>query len=103
VPDVLVMVRPYRSIRGVIVDAPFLIVEILSPDDRVRETVKRYRDYEAFGVRHIVQLDPIDRTTFVFEAGALTPKDLESFEVPGRGRLSFDIRELFAQLDEELD
>jgi Uma2 family endonuclease len=102
IPDILVMARPYSTVRGVIVDAPFLIVEILSPDDRLSATVSRYRDYEAFGVRHIVQLDPIERTTFVFEAGALAPKETASFEVPGRGQLSFNVRELFARLDEEI-
>jgi Uma2 family endonuclease len=102
VPDILVVARPFNTVRGVIVDAPFLIVEILSPDDRVSDTVKRYRDYEALGVRHIVQLDPVDRTTFSFEGGALAPRDLEGFEVPGRGRLAFNVRELFERLDEEL-
>ena len=101
VPDILVVTRPFNTVRGVIVDAPFLTVEILSPDDRVNDTVKRYRDYEALGVRHIVQLDPVDRTTFSFEAGALVPRDLEGFEVPGRERLAFNTRELFGRLDEE--
>jgi Uma2 family endonuclease len=102
VPDILVMVRPYSTVRGVIVDAPFLIVEILSPDDRLNATLKRYEDYRAFGVSHIVQLDPVERTTFVFEAGALVPRDLEGFEVSNRGFLAFSVRELFDRLDEEL-
>jgi Uma2 family endonuclease len=102
VPDILVVARPFHTERGVIVDSPFLIVEILAPDDRVNETVRRYRDYEALGVRHIVQMDPVDRTTFSFEAGALVPRDLDGFEVPGRGLLAFNTRELFGLLDEEL-
>ena len=102
VPDILVMVRPYNRARGVIVDPPFLIVEIVSPDDRISETIKRYTDYAALGVCHVVQLDPVERTTFVFEGGALVPKNPEGFEVPDRGFLSFDVRELFARLDEEL-
>ena len=103
VPDILVIARPFHAVRGVIVDAPLLIVEVLSPDDRVGETVKRYRDYAVFGVPHIVQLDPVERTAFVFEAGALVPKELDGFEVPGHGFLAFHVRELFARLDEELD
>jgi Uma2 family endonuclease len=101
VPDVLVMVRPYRKTRRALLDPPFLIVEVLSPDDRVKDTVRRFRDYEAFGVRHIVQMDPEDRTTFVFTAGALLPKDLEGFDVPERGFLPFNSKELLARLDEE--
>src|SRR5580700_10399211 len=65
VPDVLVMARPFRQNDRVVLDPPLLIVEILSPDDRMRDTIQRFREYERLGVRHIVQMDPEDRTTFV--------------------------------------
>jgi Uma2 family endonuclease len=102
VPDVLVMMRPYRKTNRALLDPPFLIVEVLSPDDRVKDTVRRFNDYETFGVQHIVQLDPEDRTTFIFSGGALLPKALDGFEVPGRGFLPFNSSELLARLDEEL-
>lgn len=101
VPDVLVMARPFRQSDRVVLDPPLLIVEILSPDDRMGETIQRFREYEKLGVRHIVQMDPEDRTTFVFAGGDLVRRDLSSFEVPGRGPLPFDSRELLARLDEE--
>jgi len=101
VPDVLVMTRPFRQSDRVVLDAPLLIVEILSPDDRMRETIQRFREYERLDVRHIVQMDPEDRTTFVFTGGDLVRRDLSGFEVPGRGMLPFDSRELLARLDEE--
>jgi len=101
VPDVLVMVRPFRQSDRVVLDPPLLIVEILSPDDRMRETIQRFREYEKLGVRYIVQMDPEDRTTFVFVSGDLVRRDLSSFDVPGRGTLPFDSRELLARLDEE--
>jgi hypothetical protein len=44
---------------------PVLIVEVLSPDDRTRDTLRRFRDYEKFGVRHIVQMGPEDRITYL--------------------------------------
>ncbi|MEI9977268.1 MAG: Uma2 family endonuclease [Ignavibacteriota bacterium] len=66
VPDVLVMERPFRQTDRVLLDAPLLIVEILSPDDRHMDTLRRFREYERLGVRYIVQMDPEDRATYVF-------------------------------------
>jgi Uma2 family endonuclease len=102
VSDVLVMIRPYRQERGVVVDPPFLIVEVLSPDDRQQATLKRFGDYTALGVRHIVQMDPEERTTFVYSEGSLSRRDIEGFDVPDRGFLPFNSRQLLACLDEEL-
>src|SRR5690348_10747398 len=99
VPDVLVMVTPFRQTNRALLEPPFLIVEVLSPDDRVKDTVRRFKDYAAFGVRHIVQLDPEDRTTFVFADGALIPRELEGFDLPERGFLPFNSTELLARLD----
>lgn len=99
VPDVLAMVKPFRATDRVLLDPPFLIVEVLSPDDRVKDTRRRFKDYAAFGVKHIVQMDPEDRTTSVFAGGQLIECDLEGFEVPGRGFLPFKSKELLARLD----
>ncbi len=101
VPDILVMRRPFRQSNRVVLDPPLLIIEILSPDDRMRETMQRFREYEKLGVPHIVQMDPEDRTTFVFVSGNLVRRDLSSFEVPDRGCLPFESRELLSRLDEE--
>jgi Uma2 family endonuclease len=95
------MARPFRQSDRVVLDPPLLIVEILSPDDRMRETIQRFREYEKLGIRYIVQMDPEDRTTFVFSSGDLARRDLSSFELPGRGLLPFDSRELLERLDEE--
>lgn len=102
VPDIVVMRRPFRQTNRVVLDVPLLIIEILSPDDRMRETIQRFRDYEALGVPHIVQMDPDDRTTFVFSHGDLVRRDLSSIDVPERGSFSLDSRELLARLDEEV-
>ena len=101
VPDVLVMRRPFRQSNRVVLEPPLLIIEIVSPDDRLRETLQRFREYERLGVPHIVQMDPEDRTTFVFVNGDLVRRDLSGFEAPERGELPFDSRELLARLDEE--
>jgi Uma2 family endonuclease len=101
VPDVLVMVRPFRQTDRIVLDPPLVIVEILSPDDKVLDTLRRFREYEKFGVRYIVQMDPEDRTAAIFVNGDLICRDLSGFEVPDRGFLPFDSLELLARLDEE--
>lgn len=101
VPDVLVMTRPFRQTERVVLDPPVLIIEILSPDDRMREVMLRFREYEKLGVPNIVQMDPEDRTTFLFMGGDLIRRDVSGFDMPGRGSLPFDSRELLARLDLE--
>jgi Uma2 family endonuclease len=101
VPDVIVMQRPFRETKSAVVDAPLIVIEILSPEDRVPETIERLRDYQQMGVPNIVLMDPVDRTTFLFFSGDLVQRDVAGFEVPGKGTLPFDIRELLKRLDEE--
>jgi Uma2 family endonuclease len=101
VPDVLVMARPFRQTDRVVLDAPWLIIEILSPEDTTRDTLRRFREYEKLGVRYILQMDPEDRTTHQFIGGDLAHRDLISLETPGGGSLPFDTRELLARLDDE--
>jgi Uma2 family endonuclease len=99
VPDIVVMARPFRHTDRIILDAPLIIIEILSPDDEMKDTMRRFREYEKLGVRHIVQMDPEDRTTFLFANGDLLRRDLTELEIPGRGMLPFDSRALLAKLD----
>lgn len=101
VPDVLVMKLPFRQNKRVILDTPIIIIEIVSPDDRMRDTMQRFRDYESLGVRHIIQMDPEDRTTFLYSHGDLVRRDLTTLELPDGALLPFDTGSLLAQLDEQ--
>ena len=101
VPDVMVMVKPFKQSNRVVLDTPFIIVEILSPDDRMSSTIQRFRDYDRLGVPYIIQMDPEDRTTFVYVSGDLVRRDLTTIEVPGGGPLPFDTRALLNELDEQ--
>jgi Uma2 family endonuclease len=100
VPDIAVMARPFRQSERVALDAPLMIIEIVSPDDRIRDAMQRFREYENMGVRHIIQMDPADRTAVAFVHGDLVRLNDTGFELPG-GRLPFDSRALLARLDEE--
>lgn len=95
------MLRPFRQNGRVVLDPPFLIIEILSPDDRPKDTMQRFREYEELGVPHIVQMDPEDRTTVAYVHGDLVRRDFTVLEMPGRGSLPFDSRARLARLDEE--
>jgi Uma2 family endonuclease len=101
VPDILVMKVPFRRNKRVILDAPLIVVEIVSPDDRVRDTMQRFRDYAALGVRNIIQMDPEDRTTFVFESGNVISRDLKTLDLGDGILLPFDTQQLFSQLEED--
>src|SRR5579859_1199859 len=48
IPDVALL--PLGAQPDVIVDAPLLVVEILSPDDSYSDTQERARDYRVMGV-----------------------------------------------------
>jgi Uma2 family endonuclease len=101
VPDVLVMERPFRQTDRVVLDAPLLIVEISSPEDKLIETLRRFREYENLGVRHIVQMDPEDRTTYMFIRGDLVRRDDLAHIETRSGLLPFPARELLTLLDGE--
>jgi Uma2 family endonuclease len=95
------MERPFRQTRRVVLDPPLLIVEILSPEDKHSETLRRFREYEKLGVRYIIQMDPEDRTTYMFVNGDLVRRDELTGVETRNGLLPFDARMLLALLDEE--
>ena len=59
----------------------------------MKDTLQRFSEYEKLGVRYIVQMDPEDRTTFLFVNGDLVRRDLSSFDVLDRGSLPFANRD----------
>jgi Uma2 family endonuclease len=70
VPDISVLTGPPPS-GGIIVEPPFLCVEILSPSDRMKEMQDRIDDYLAFGVRYVWLLHPGTRRAFVYTLDAV--------------------------------
>jgi Uma2 family endonuclease len=102
VPDIIVMKRPFQHTDRIMLDAPLIIVEILSPDDRMRDTMQRFREYDRIGVPYIIQMDPEDRTTFVYVSGDLVRRDLTSLDLGGGASMPFDSRELLNRLEAEI-
>jgi Uma2 family endonuclease len=70
VPDVCVL--PASAPRDPIVrQAPFLCIEILSPEDRVSLLNERLSDYFQMGVRYVWVLDPLTRRAFRYTPGEM--------------------------------
>ena len=50
-----------------------MAIEIVSPDDRTSETLKKFEEYHHWGVTHIWLIDPLEKTFFSYDATGLHP------------------------------
>ncbi len=63
VPDVCLVSRPEGPFgRRIVTKAPYLCVEILSPEDTMSETLEKVYEYLEFGVSWVWVIDPASRT-----------------------------------------
>ncbi len=70
IPDVCVLMA--SDPRDPIVRrAPFLCIEILSPEDKVSRLNERLADYFQMGVRYVWVLDPLTRRAFCYTPGEM--------------------------------
>jgi Uma2 family endonuclease len=98
VPDVCVYKEP--APRGpILTTPPFIVIEILSPEDRLSRVRQKIDEYLAFGVAYVWLVDPDARRADVYTPTQIyAAKDLvlrtedPAIEVP--------LRELFQALDE---
>jgi Uma2 family endonuclease len=93
IPDVCLISRDL-PIEQVITLPPLAVIEVLSPDDRVRRYNERLEDYRAMGVANIWVIDPETKEGFDWVAGW---QERKRFEVAGTP-IYLDLRELFAEL-----
>ncbi len=73
-------------------EAPFVALEIVSPDDKYEELMTKLAEYQAIGVPHIWIADPGLQALRVYERGSLLHTD--AFALPEVG-LRFTASELF--------
>ena len=73
-------------------EAPFVALEIVSPDDKYEELITKLAEYQAIGVPHIWFADPGLQALRVYERGNLLHTD--AFALPEFG-LRFTATELF--------
>jgi Uma2 family endonuclease len=93
IPDVCLVSldAPYEK---VITTPPFVVVEILSPEDRVAHYNDRLEDYRRMGVANIWVADPEERRGFDWNAGW---QERTRFQVPN-SPLYLDLAEVFSSL-----
>ena len=80
----------------VLVQAPLLAIEVLSPDDSYSSLKKRARDYQAMGIRNVWLVDPDTRTAEACEGAFWVER--ERLEV-AETAMYLDVVALFAALD----
>jgi Uma2 family endonuclease len=68
VPD-LIVVRGSKPPGRIVTKPPFLIVEVLSPEDRVSRMEQKIDDYIRFGVAYIWVIDPVTSTGHIYTGG----------------------------------
>ena len=53
-------------------EPPLIVIEILSPDDRMSETLNKLSEYRAWGVRHVWLVDPETRGLYTYGDSGLS-------------------------------
>jgi Uma2 family endonuclease len=78
IPDVAVF-WPTEPTAPVPDSPPLIVIEVLSPDDRLSAVREKLQEYRAWGVPHVWLVDPHSRRLYTCEAG-LT--EVNAFTVP---------------------
>lgn len=65
----------------ILITPPLIVIEILSPEDRVGRYKERLDDYRRMGVRNLWMVDPMTLEGFDCSSGSWNPT--ETFAVPG--------------------
>ena len=95
------MLCPRPLPQGIVDVVPWVVIEIVSPDDTINRTQDRFFDYAGVGVHHILQMDPEKYVAHRFDNGSMLRTSFRSLTLP-TGELPFDSDELFRRLRSEL-
>jgi Uma2 family endonuclease len=101
IPDVLALAPGQKRGRRYQKTAPYIVVEILSPDDTVSDLRDKIDDYLAAGVPNIWVVDPKSRSLTVYrerEAHTFTERVTTS-----DGAVSLDLADIFRRMAEDED
>ena len=97
VPDVAI-VRAGKKFDRWLTDPPLIAIEILSPEDTLREMRAKAAEYRAFGIEHIWIVDPEPRITYRYADGGLEEVHSGELTVPGTP-IRVELCEMFAELN----
>jgi hypothetical protein len=63
---------PHRTPEQVFTTPPFLVIEILSPEDRWSRLTRKLEDYFAMGCPNIWIIDPVRSKAYRYDGGAVS-------------------------------
>ena len=87
---------PRRIVRDRIWGAPDLVVEVLSPGTRRRDTMTKRRWYQRYGVREYFIIDPVSKTVEVSTLDETSDRERRK-TAHGRGRVRSNVLTGFAE------
>jgi Uma2 family endonuclease len=97
VPDLSVL-RAGTPKERIITHPPLIVIEILSPEDRLSRFQDRIDDYLVFGIENIWIIDPERRTAYTATSSGLHPVRTNELTVP-ETPIRVVLSDLFAELD----
>jgi Uma2 family endonuclease len=100
IPDVLLCAFPIPT-GNVVNTVPWAVIEILSPEDSMKEQLERFRDYAQIGTGTIILLDPERLVAYRFEDDSLIRTSFMQINLPSGQSIPFDSEALFQQLVSE--
>lgn len=100
VPDVCVLRAPLRRTR-ILTTPPYLVIEILSPEDTWRRMQEKIDDYRRFGVENLWIVDPAERRAWRVLAGG-TEEATDLMLTTSDGAVTLPLPEIFAAIDDEM-
>ena len=98
VPDVCVLRRDAPR-EQIVRTPPILCIEVLSPDDTVKKTRERVRDFLEMGVLEVWILDPATRIATLCVGSTTTEQTSGVLQIPGLP-IELSLAEIFSVLDE---
>ena len=93
IPDVSVLLAPPQG--DYLLDAAFLVVEVLSPGDNMSTVVGKLKEYAAKGVPNIWLIDPRERLMWAYRPPALVEIEGETIAAAD-GSIELSRGEIFA-------
>jgi Uma2 family endonuclease len=97
VPDICVLHRS-APVEPIVRHAPWICIEILSPEDRLQRLQERIDDYISMGVGAIWVIDPRTRHAWIASSSGLQ-EALGEFAIEGTP-IRISLAEVFAEFDE---
>lgn len=95
IPDVCLVARS-QPVEQVLTLPPLVVIEILSPEDRISRYSQRLTDYRQMGIQNVWVIDPVNRVGYDCSTAAWLP--VEEFRVANTP-ISLRLSDLWNELE----